>query len=270
MSELSSGEQRQLADKWLSDTAQVDLFFKELDRSPALRKLMGVPLLGTLILNLYRRAPTIPENKASLYRTFVDLYCGGWDTAKGVRNPGTFRTEQKLRPLSNLAYRMHLNNQMDCTESMFRQAVDQTMPSLLDTSSELLSETIQDGILVRSGSQLLFAHLSFQEYLAAQFLASDPRGERPKQALRHYLRGGEWWKDVIEFYIISRDDPAALDDWIRRVAIEVQRQGSGKLSSTSQNPREDLRHRLQILAGIILETFPGYRIGFVSNQSLSG
>jgi len=70
--------------------------------------------------------------------------------------------------------------------------------------------------------------------------------------------------------MISRDDPEALDDWIRRGAMDVHRQGQGGNSSRSQNPREDLRHRLSTLANVMTETFPGYKVAFISNQSLVG
>ncbi len=218
MADLGLAEQRTLAERWLADSDQVQAFFDQLRCSPALQKLMGVPLLATLILNLYRQTPTIPENKASLYRAFVDLYCGGWDVAKGIHKPGRFPNEQKLRPLPGLAHRMHLSHKADCTEGLFIKVIEDTMPTLSSRAADLLGEIIQDGILVRVGHDLVFAHLSFQEYLAAQYLASDPKGRRPTHALNQFLRGEDWWKEILEFYIISRDDPATLDDWIMRAS----------------------------------------------------
>lgn len=254
MAELTPREQRALTSRWLEDSNQVSAFFSQLESSPALRRLMGVPLLATLILNLYRKTPAIPENKASLYRAFVDLYSGGWDVAKGIHKAGQFGNEQKLRPLPGMAYRMHLSHRADCTESFFVRAVTDTMPALVPQASDLLAEIIQDGILVRVGQDLVFAHLSFQEYLAAQYLASDPMGNRPAHALRSLLRGEDWWKEVVEFYLIGRDDPVTLDDWIDRISG-----GAGR------RPREDLRAtgndvfgRLDALANVLAETFTGY------------
>lgn len=256
IADLPLGDQRQLARNWLNDVEQVDAFFAELDSSPALSRLMGTPLLATLILNLYRKTPKIPENKASLYRSFVELYCGGWDAAKGLTKGGQFRNEQKLRPLAALAYRMHVSHLADCAETMFTKALGDCMPAMLAVASEFLSEVIQDGILVRVGRQLIFAHLSFQEYLAAQYLTSDPTGARPNHALRSLLQGEDWWKDVVEFYIISRDDPATVEDWIKRIASKVrQKQGS---SDREHGERSDLSLRLDALASSLQETFSGY------------
>jgi len=254
MAELRLSEQRTLAEKWLDDPNQVAAFFSQLASSPALRKLMGTPLLATLILNLYRKTPAIPENKASLYRAFVDLYSGGWDVAKGIHKAGHFGNEQKLRPLPGMAYRMHLSHRADCGESMFVQAVIDTMPALVPRASDLLSEIIQDGILVRVGEDLVFAHLSFQEYLAAQYLASDPMGTRPALALRSFLKGEDWWKEVVEFYLISRDDPTTLDDWIGRISDHAGKKPREGERGTGNN----VFSRLDALANVLAETFPGY------------
>ncbi|HEU5228515.1 MAG TPA: hypothetical protein VFU49_11945, partial [Ktedonobacteraceae bacterium] len=254
IAELTGRDQRKLAANWLEDDEQVAKFFKQLEQSPALQKLMGTPLLATLILNLYRRTPRIPENKASLYRAFVDLYCGGWDTAKGGFQRGQYHTEQKLRPLAALAYRMHLSNTPECSEQMFMQAVRATMPRFVEKGADFLTEVVQDGILVRAGRDLLFSHLSFQEYLAAQYLASDPTGERARRALRLFLEGEDWWKEVVEFFIISRDDPAAVSDWISRTARATLGRGGAESA--------DLRRRLQLLAISVEETFPGYKPSF--------
>jgi predicted NACHT family NTPase len=253
MADLGDGEQKMLAERWLQEKSQVDNFFTQLTASAALQRLMGTPLLATLILNLYRKTPAIPENKASLYRAFVDLYSGGWDVAKGLHKSGHFGNEQKLRPLPGLAYRMHLTHLTECTESMFVQAVADTMPALVPKANDILAEVIQDGILVQVGQNLVFAHLSFQEYLAAQYLASDPKGGRPAGALRSFLRGEDWWKEVIEFYLISRDDPATLDRWIK--------------TASQHASADDRRSRLDALANIMTEAFPGYQPHFNRSKS---
>lgn len=262
ISELRITEQEHLARNWLSDEQQVTKFFRDIEQSPALRRLMGIPLLATLILNLYRKTPRVPENKASLYRAFVDLYCGGWDMAKGLPKTRRFGTEQKLRPLAALAYRMHLDHATDCPESMFTYALSDAMPAFVPDTRDFLAEVIEDGILVRAGSELVFAHLSFQEYLAAQYLASDPSGERQKRALRRFLQGEDWWKEVVEFYIISRDDPSAVDDWIKRIAAKVREKGTGLVSAES-GVRSDMSIRLRILAACLYETFPGFKAHFL-------
>lgn len=249
IAELTSEQQDILAYNWLAEKSAVDDLFRELELAPGLHKLMRTPLLATLILNLFRSTTVLPDNKVSLYRTFVDLYCGGWDAAKGIAKPSRFKSEQKIRLLTALAYRMHIAHKPECGEERFFQVLKDTMPAREPEAQDILTEIIQDGILVRAGRDLLFAHLSFQEFLAASFLASDPLGGRPKQALLAYLRGEDWWREVVEFYVVSRDDPASLDNWIARIAGPFQR-------------TQDVAARLDHLAIMIHEAFPGFGTTF--------
>jgi hypothetical protein len=249
IAELTSEQQDMLAHNWLAEKSAVEDLFRELEAAPGLKKLMRTPLLATLILNLFRRTTVLPDNKVSLYRTFVDLYCGGWDAAKGIAKPSRFKSEQKIRLLTALAYRMHVAHKPECAEERFLQVLKETMPAREPEADDILTEIIQDGILVRAGRDLVFAHLSFQEYLASNFLASDPLGGRSKHALLSYLRGEDWWREVVEFYIVSRDDPGSLDSWIARIAGPLQR-------------TPDTAARLDRLAVMIHEAFPGFSTSF--------
>jgi hypothetical protein len=253
ISELSKENKDRLAQNWLGDADSVSSFMKELENSSSLQKLMGSPLLATLMLNLYRKTKGIPETKSSLYGAFIDLYCGGWDEAKQISKPSNFRKEQKLRPLPALAYKMHLKHTTECTKEMLQSEVLESLPAFADMSDDFIEEVLQDGILVHAGASIMFSHLSFQEYLAAQHLSDDPFGRRSKLALRKYLLGEDWWKEVVEFYLVSRNQPSAIDDWVKRAASEIRRK---------QGKSTDLNRRLNLLASCIEEAFQGYEVQF--------
>ena len=68
------------------------------------------------------------------------------------------------------------------------------------------------------------------------------------------LRGEDWWKEVVEFYLISRDDPVTLDDWIDRISGGVGRKPREDQGGTGDN----VFGRLDALANVLAETFPGY------------
>jgi hypothetical protein len=61
-------------------------------------------------------------------------------------------------------------------------------------------------------------------------------------------------KEVIEFYLISRDDSAALDDWIERTS-----NGAGRKRRADQDDERDtdVLTRLNVLANVLTEAFPG-------------
>ena len=69
--------------------------------------LMRVPLLGTLIIAVFRKMQSLPANKVKLYEIFVDLMCGGWDVAKNVRRDTKFGSNAKLSILTRLAGHLH-------------------------------------------------------------------------------------------------------------------------------------------------------------------
>jgi predicted NACHT family NTPase len=82
---FTSDQQEQLALQWIEGSeAEVESFFKQVNRLPALRALMSVPLLATLIILVFRQTKQVPQNRTRLYEMFVDLLSGGWDVAKGV------------------------------------------------------------------------------------------------------------------------------------------------------------------------------------------
>jgi hypothetical protein len=51
---------------------------------------MHVPLLGTLVIAVFKKMKSLPESKIKLYEIFVELMCGGWDLAKNVRRDTRF------------------------------------------------------------------------------------------------------------------------------------------------------------------------------------
>ncbi len=96
---------------------------------------------------------------------------------------------------------MHYDSKRDALEHTFQVAIRATLASFENSWQELLNETLQDGLLVRTGTALTFCHQSFQEYLAARDLQSDPTRRKPRQALSAFLKGNNWWREVLAFYV---------------------------------------------------------------------
>lgn len=68
-------------------------------------------------------------------------------------------------------------------------------------------------MLVRAGRDHSFPHLSFQEYFASRALAT-PDMVAANEALKEYLGGDDWWRDVLEFYLLGTARPFRIDWWI--------------------------------------------------------
>jgi len=245
LSELNDDKIRSLASRWLGED-EVPLFFQRLQESGNITDLMRIPLLATLILAVFRKTKSVPPNKTRLYTLFVELLCGGWDFYKNVQRRNTgFGMRDKEVVLTRLAGMLQHDHKRDATESDFKAAIKNSMNAIAPEWEQFLQDTIEDGLLQRISGILTYSHLSFQEFLASRDLR-DHMGQRPKQALGWYLKGDDWWKETLAFYVTLLDRPGEVDEWLLKRA----------LASSTTVP--DLEDRVQYLRRAIKSAFPAY------------
>lgn len=200
-------------------------FFDELSQVPSLRPLMRIPLLGTLIVAVYKRTKKLPENRLRLYEIFTDLMSGGWDLAKNIRRDTQFGSAPKLVFLRALASKMHEARKREFTERDLIH-VGESLGSVFDQKSErIVDEILEDGLLQKNGDAYAYVHLSFQEYLAAKALV-DPSGRRPQRVLRQFLGGDNWWREVLAFYVAIASNAEEIHSWINRNRIAIDSDAS--------------------------------------------
>jgi hypothetical protein len=247
--EFSEKQSKELISKWIEDEPQRSDFYSQLGSSATLRPLLQVPLLATLIVAVFRNLRRLPENRIRLYEMFMELMSGGWDLAKNVKREIKFGSVMKLSLLSRLAGYLHLNKKRDCVEGDIRTAMKDVMPMGAESFPELAQELIEDGLLLKQGNTYYFAHLSFQEYLAAKDL-SDPTGRRQTDVLRWYLAGNDWWREVLLFYI-SMQGPQDAENWIKKTV--------DRMTIPSTQVADRVSHEFHFLMEYLALTFPAYR-----------
>jgi hypothetical protein len=247
LAELDDKQVRALVENWLDrDKALLADFYEQLAKTPTLKPLMRVPLLGTLIIAVFKRMKSLPENKLKLYGAFTDLMCGGWDLAKNVRRDTKFGSNTKLSVLTRLAGQLHINGRRDAQIAHIKNAVDQTAPALNAKWNELLNEILEDGLLIRAASgTFVFSHLSFQEYLAATEL-TDPQGSRSLQALKDFLRGDDRGREVMTFYLSLIKRPDETEAWIKKTSEQLAERGA------------DIDERYEFLMQQLTAAWPGW------------
>jgi hypothetical protein len=249
LSELNPEQVKRLVNNWLGeDHTDHEAFTTQLTKARTLQGLMSVPLLGTLIIAVFKKMRSLPESKVKLYEVFVDLMCGGWDLAKNIRRETRFGSQAKLGVLTRIAGLLHLNNKREAQEEDIRTAVKQSMVAFASQWRNFLDEIIEDGLLIRLGANnLAFSHLSFQEYLAATEL-TDPSGNRQHLILKRFLSGEDWWREVLAFYVGMSKRPDETEGWIRKTTIEA-----------SQTTRaHDLPQRFTFLIDTLASSWPGW------------
>jgi hypothetical protein len=59
-----------------------------------------------------------------------------------------------------------------------------------------------------------FAHLSFQEYLAAKDAIDPSRGQEERRVVQAYLGGDDWYKEVANFIVSMTTNPTGMRGWV--------------------------------------------------------
>jgi hypothetical protein len=176
------------------------------------RALAGNPLLLSQLINLRQRRQALPARAAEINAALLDL------------SPGTHKmpAAQRRRLLQRLAYSMLCNRQLEIAPS---EAANCMSPLLLALSIKEPAEAVlhklagATGVLAKSGTGCYrFAHLTWQEYLAAAHVA-----EHQLQAELVAQADDIWWHETIRLYcaqaeasamvasILSADKPSAAE-----------------------------------------------------------
>lgn len=216
LSGLDTAAQMKLAEGWIGEAPRLlRAFTNELRKAPVLADLMSVPLLATLIILVYRQTRTLPDTRVKLYSTFVDLLSGGWDVAKGILRASRFGQHLKVMVLSQVAATAHREKRRFFDGRLVRRAIRTVVNNIDEEATlDLIGELLVDGVIARSADEFFFSHLSFQEFLCARYMLGLPQRSEIERALRGFLGGEDWWREVIKFYVALSESPSALAEWL--------------------------------------------------------
>jgi hypothetical protein len=250
LSEFEDDEIISFIDKWLGENTAVNQrFCTQLADVPSLHSLMRIPLLATLTVMVFRQTGRLPESKTKLYEIFIDLLSGGWDITKGVNRGSVFGQKLKVMILCSVARTLHKYRRRTFTETEIKKAIQTSAFSALTADwQSVSSELITDGLIIRSGGVLQFAHLSFQEFLAAKDLMGTPHHTRALRALEAFLCGDDWWKDVLKFYVALASSPSDIAGWLTAQIRHVKAINRSEFSAQRANE----------LRASITDAFPEY------------
>jgi predicted NACHT family NTPase len=244
---------QELVANWLDhDDERVALFFGQIDKVEALKSMMVVPLLATLIVLVFKQTGKLPENKTRLYEIFVDLHNGGWDLAKGIQRPSRFSAAEKMFVLKRIAARVHAAKRREILDDHCAELAKDTLRKV--EWPALKSELVRDGLILPLGGMVAFSHHSFQEFLTAKHLLGDPDQFQLNASCEKYLQGSDWWFEVLCFHIDLVGKPHEMRQWLDERLAAVC-----KLSSSY---RAGAEARVASLKGHIAMSFP-YATGSV-------
>ncbi|MGI5167899.1 AAA family ATPase [Spirillospora sp. CA-253888] len=226
--ELGSGQIRRFLTRWFEQherRADVDLS-DEKRRARAARRadelfhrigenglteLAVHPLLLTLIANVHQFRQEIPGGIADLYQEATDALLYQITKVKGLSDPTGLREPQKGRVVSELAIWMMERELREVAREeaaeIIAVAVRRLGAQRKVTPEEFLDAVRDDGVLAeRTPGLLTFAHLPFQEYLAAAWI-------RERGTVRLLTRNIErpWWRETILLWAADADATPVIE-----------------------------------------------------------
>jgi hypothetical protein len=227
LSGFDDAQIRELVTKWLdNDKTKITMFFEQLDKSHSLKEMLVTPLLATLTVLVFKQTDKLPENKTRLYEIFVDLHNGGWDLVKSIQRPSRFSGAEKMFVLKRIAAVIHKAKRREMLDEAVATIAKETLKSV--DWNVLRHELLRDGLIIQQGPMISFAHHSFQEFLTARHLLGDLNTAQLDVFCEEYLKGSNWWQEVLCFYIDLAGKPQEIRSWLEeRVRAVAKYSGRG-------------------------------------------
>jgi len=234
-----------------------------LEEQPRLADLAARPLLLTLMATLHTSWGQLPEDRADLYEEMVKLLLSRWQRAREIKGadgkpvlePGIARVldveESRIRSaMHRLAFEAHERQgkgkereegPADIGEGEVLAAFAPLIPPDLNPTEVLKYLETRAGLLVGRGPGIYaFPHRSFQEYLAACYLADQPDFA---EALREKVMSDPaWWREVF-LLGVGKARQGGLGNAIHLVNTLVPREPK------EVRKRDKTRYRAAVLAG---------------------
>lgn len=172
-----------------------------LEATERLAEFASNPLLLTLMASLHV-VRELPDRRAELYKDAVDLLLKRWEADKGLTDLLKISPEELRTRLNRLAYQTHAAQPVGQ-----KVAADISRASLLNAldidrraDPRDLIDYVQQrtGLLLSDNDEVYrFPHRTFQEYMAACYLAQDDNeGEFPAGIARRVRKDPERWREV--------------------------------------------------------------------------
>lgn len=188
--------------------ADGDTIVRGFEGHPYIANLARNPLmLSAICLVNYFEGGHLPQDRALLYKLCVEGLLHHWDQRRSIRSE--FGFDEKLRVCREVALAMQADDRAECEAA----GVQATFEAVLDnqTRARRLLEHVRyrTGLLLeRRAGVFAFAHLTFQEYLAARAVHEGNRlGVDPERLVAQHEDGR--WREVIALYCGLAPAPAA-------------------------------------------------------------
>ena len=218
-----------------------DQCWKTLDASEhsATKELAKNPLLLTLLCMAYDNSQNFPRNRAALYEDALNIFLKEWAAENRV-NRGASITQyldiaDEKRMLSEIAAKNFDENRFFFSEDELINQIQAFGEGDANTRETFNAPKILETILVDQGlfvervrDSYSFSHLTFQEYLTANYIIRDTRSI--KELAKQHLHDPQWR----EVFLLTSGLMHSADDLLKAMEAEAAAINTDEIKSLFQ------------------------------------
>lgn len=188
----------------IGDAEAAETCWKSLRKSDniAVRELAQTPLLLTFLCLVYSRSLTFSGNRSILYHEGLRILLKKWFEEKRISKESIYEglhveLEEKL--LAEIAYKAFKEDKLLFTKVNLVKHIREFLLRELNAPSNLSGENILDAIAIQQGILVeqsegiySFSHLTFQEFLAAQYIYENYTNQALSEMVRLHANDKRW------------------------------------------------------------------------------
>ena len=192
----------------------------------ATKELARNPLLLTLLCMVYDNSQNFPRNRADLYEKALSIFLEEWAAEKRIRREESISQYLDIaaekRMLSEIAAKNFEENRLFFGEDELIEQIREfgarntNTPPTCNASKILETILVDQGLFVeRVSGSYSFSHLTFQEYLTANYVVKDTRSIRG--LVNEHLHDGQWR----EVFLLTAGQMHQADDLLVTMEAEA-------------------------------------------------
>ena len=165
---MDRDRQRQFLERRLGSADKAAAILDALEQQPGGASIAQNPMLLKMVVDVVRNAETLPSGRATLYRAWLkEWYDKEAEKARKAKTALPWTPAEAMKLLARMAFAGRAQGYRDIPIKLARK-------SLNDADSSILDRLCQGPLLDIEENLVHFRHETFQEYLCAEWLLSEP------------------------------------------------------------------------------------------------